>query len=140
MSSKKPCSRCRSPMNTDARGDLCRECWRVDKIDKRVSKPRKRKHKRQSPLKPCSVCGARTRGVDGVCARCSEEVSSGRVRFIPEKPETCPSCAGLPWRRGEKVGDVCAVCGLAWESEELPPLAYYLCRDVERTIAVGGGL
>lgn len=164
-----PCSSCGRPRKSTARGNMCRECWRLSRQHAKqfcrdcgaelatsgkasVSTRCRKCHAvymeshpelRRLPKRPCSQCGKDTRRESGICSECENgklSSSSERIRFVPEKPETCPSCAGLPWRRGERSGDTCRVCGLQWESEELPPLAYYLRRDVERTIAVGGGL
>lgn len=135
MSSKKPCSRCRRPMNTDSRGDLCRECWSADKRNNRVQASAFRKP--QPPKRACSMCGTKTRSDSGLCTECSGEVSRGRGKFNPSNPNSCPRCSGLPWRRGEKAGDVCAVCGLAWEPEEMPPTEFYLRRSDERMVADG---
>lgn len=138
MSSKRPCSRCRRPMNTDSRGDLCRECWRADKRDNRARASAFRKP--QPPKRACSMCGTKTRGASGLCAECSGEVNRGRGEFRASNPNSCPRCSGLPWRRGAAPGDVCPVCSLPWEPEEMPPLEAYMRRPEDRMIAVGGGL
>lgn len=162
-----PCSSCGRPRKSTARGNMCRECWRLSRqyakqfccdcgaelatSGKSYITTRCRKchdayrathpELHRQPKKQCERCGATTRRKSGICVLCetgAESDGMARIRYTPELPETCPKCAGLPWRRGEKTGDTCRVCGLAWEPEELPPLAYYLRRDVERTIAVGG--
>lgn len=87
--------------------------------------------RRCNHTQPCAMgCGNNTRRPSGICRVCSGLKPLKGYKWSGN-PEHCPTCGGLPWRRGEnqhgeRVADTCPKCGLPWEPEPVLPIEAHL--------------
>lgn len=138
------CRKCRSENPQTKALNICKECGKPilsSSCDRSIARHRACwvKYKAEVRLglrepetkaRACSVCGGATRRGDGVCVNCRDEEGHFlRLKFDPAKPDSCPLCYGLPWRRGNELpGSVCRKCGLPYAAEPQPTIDEFMGR------------